>query len=81
MDGSGRPEAGEGLARSVGAWVGRVRSGKGRYLDITLHGCGMALPHPRAANHFLDGRRKLGYPEADADKLVADGVLHTRRRI
>ncbi|WP_426958515.1 CaiB/BaiF CoA transferase family protein [Muricoccus radiodurans] len=35
----------------------RTRSGRGQYLDMTLHDCGMALLHPQAANHFLNGKR------------------------
>ncbi len=35
----------------------RERSGQGQYVDMTLHDCGMALLHPQAANHFLNGKR------------------------
>ena len=35
----------------------RERSGRGQFLDMTLHDCGMALLHPQAANHFLNGKR------------------------
>ncbi len=35
----------------------RARSGRGQYLDMTLHDCGMALLHPQAANYFLNGKR------------------------
>jgi crotonobetainyl-CoA:carnitine CoA-transferase CaiB-like acyl-CoA transferase len=35
----------------------RERSGRGQFLDMTLHDCGMALLHPQAANYFLDGKR------------------------
>ena len=35
----------------------RHRSGKGQFLDMSLHDCGMALLHPQAANHFLNGKR------------------------
>ncbi len=37
----------------------RTRSGRGQFLDMTLHDCGMALLHPQAANFFLNGRRPL----------------------
>ena len=37
----------------------RARSGRGQFLDMTLHDCGMALLHPQAANFFLNGRRPL----------------------
>ncbi|MBN9507975.1 MAG: CoA transferase, partial [Alphaproteobacteria bacterium] len=35
----------------------RGSSGRGQFLDMTLHDCGMALLHPQAANFFLNGRR------------------------
>ena len=35
----------------------RTRSGRGQYLDMTLHDCGMALLHPSAANFLLNGKR------------------------
>jgi crotonobetainyl-CoA:carnitine CoA-transferase CaiB-like acyl-CoA transferase len=38
----------------------RARSGKGQFLDMTLHDCGMALLHPSAANYLLSGRRPAG---------------------
>lgn len=37
----------------------RHGSGLGQYLDMTLHDCGMALLHPHAANHLLNGRRPV----------------------
>ena len=37
----------------------RHRSGRGQFLDMTLHDCGMALLHPQAANFFLNGRRPM----------------------
>ncbi len=37
----------------------RHRSGRGQYLDMTLHDCGMALLHPQAANYFLNHRRPM----------------------
>jgi len=37
----------------------RARSGLGQYLDMTLHDCGMALLHPQAANHLLNGKRPV----------------------
>jgi formyl-CoA transferase len=49
-----------GLFSSVGILMAlheRTRSGRGQYLDMALYDCGMALLHPQAANHFLDGRR------------------------
>lgn len=41
------------------AVVERERSGKGQFCDMTLHDCGMALLHPHAANHFLNGKRPV----------------------
>ena len=35
----------------------RARSGRGQFLDMTLHDCGMALLHPAAANFLLNGKR------------------------
>lgn len=35
----------------------RARSGRGQFLDMSLHDCGMALLHPQAANFFLNDRR------------------------
>ncbi len=37
----------------------RARSGRGQFLDMTLHDCAMALLHPQAANYFLNGRRPV----------------------
>ncbi len=42
----------------------RTRSGRGQYLDMTLHDCGMALLHPSAANFLLDGKRPGGIGNA-----------------
>ena len=51
-----------GLYAAVGILMAvheRARSGRGQFLDMTLYDCGMALLHPHAANHFLDGRRPV----------------------
>lgn len=37
----------------------RHRSGRGQFVDMTLHDCGMALLHPQAANFFLNGKRPM----------------------
>ncbi len=37
----------------------RTSSGLGQFLDMTLHDCGMALMHPHAANHLLNGKRPV----------------------
>ena len=42
----------------------RARSGRGQFLDMTLHDCGMALLHPSAANYLLNGRRPGGVGNA-----------------
>lgn len=49
-----------GLFSAVGILMAlheRAASGRGQYLDMTLHDCGMALLHPHAANFFLNGTR------------------------
>ncbi len=51
-----------GLFSAVGilmALYERAASGRGQYLDMTLHDCGLALLHPHAANFFLNGIRPL----------------------
>jgi len=51
-----------GLFSAVGILMAlheRAVSGRGQYLDMTLHDCGMALLHPHAANFFLNGVRPL----------------------
>ncbi len=51
-----------GLFSAVGILMAlheRAASGRGQYLDMTLHDCGMALLHPHAANYFLNGIRPL----------------------
>ena len=49
----------------------RARSGRGQFLDMTLHDCGMALLHPQAANFFLNGKR----PDADRQPAPQPGAL------
>ena len=64
----------------------RARSGRGQYVDMTLHDCGMALLHPQAANYFLNGRRPMPtgnphpniapyekFPTATCDIFIAAG--------
>jgi crotonobetainyl-CoA:carnitine CoA-transferase CaiB-like acyl-CoA transferase len=49
-----------GLYSAVGilmALYERNRSGRGQFLDMTLHDCAIALLHPHAANYFLNGVR------------------------
>ncbi|WP_144185449.1 CaiB/BaiF CoA transferase family protein [Elioraea rosea] len=53
-------DIGTGLFSAIAilmAVVERQGSGKGQYIDMTLHDCGMALLHPHAANFFLSGKR------------------------
>ncbi len=55
-------DLGTGLYSVIGILMAlheRERSGRGQYLDMTLHDCGMALLHPQAANYFLDGKRPM----------------------
>jgi crotonobetainyl-CoA:carnitine CoA-transferase CaiB-like acyl-CoA transferase len=49
-----------GLYSAIGILMAlheRQTSGRGQYLDMTLHDCGMALLHPQAANFFLNNKR------------------------
>ena len=53
-------DLGTGLYSAIGILMAlheRARSGRGQFLDMTLHDCGIALLHPQAANFFLTGRR------------------------
>ena len=53
-------DLGTGLFSAIGILMAlheRARSGRGQYLDMTLHDCGLALLHPQATNFFLSGRR------------------------
>ncbi len=55
-------DLGAGLYSVIGILMAlheRARSGRGQYLDMTLHDCGMALLHPQAANFFLNGKRPM----------------------
>ncbi len=52
-----------GLYSTIGILMAlqeRTRSGRGQFLDMTLHDCGMALLHPSAANLLLNGKRPTG---------------------
>ena len=56
-----------GLYSTVGILMAlqeRARSGRGQYLDMTLHDCGMALLHPSAANFLLNNKRPAGVGNA-----------------
>ncbi len=45
----------------------RARSGRGQFLDMTLHDCGMALLHPSGANYLESGRRPVGVGNAHSN--------------
>ncbi|HTW27984.1 MAG TPA: CaiB/BaiF CoA-transferase family protein [Acetobacteraceae bacterium] len=56
-----------GLYAAIGILMAlqeRAGSGRGQFVDMTLHDCGLALLHPQGANYLLDGRRPrpLGNP-------------------
>ncbi|MDQ1079990.1 CaiB/BaiF CoA-transferase family protein [Pseudoroseomonas cervicalis] len=49
-----------GLYSTIGILMAlqeRAKSGRGQYVDMTLHDCGMALLHPQAANFLLNDKR------------------------
>ena len=51
-----------GLYSTIGILMAvqeRTRSGRGQFVDMTLHDCGMALLHPSAANYLLGGKRPV----------------------
>jgi formyl-CoA transferase len=53
-------DIGTGLFSAIGILMAlheRHASGRGQFIDMTLHDCGMALLHPHAANYFLSGKR------------------------
>ena len=65
-------DIGTGLFSAIGilmALYERQRSGKGQFIDMTLHDCGMALLHPHAANFFLSGKRPV--PTGNAHPNIA----------
>ncbi len=52
-----------GLYSAVGILMAlqeRARSGRGQFVDMTLHDCGLSLLHPAAANYLLGGKRPVG---------------------
>jgi formyl-CoA transferase len=56
-------DMGTGLYSAVGILMAvneRHVSGRGQYVDMTLHDCAMALLHPFAANYFLNCKRPAG---------------------
>ncbi len=86
-----------GLYSTIGILMAlqeRARSGRGQYLDMTLHDCGMALLHPSAANYLLNGKRPAGvgnshtniapyetYPTATCEIFLAIGNDGQFRRL
>ena len=65
-------DLGTGLYAAIGILMAlheRTRSGRGQYMDATLHDCGMALLHPQAANYFLNGKRPV--PTGNAHPNIA----------
>jgi len=67
-----------GLYSAIGilmALYERNVSGRGQFIDMTLHDCGLAMLHPQGANFLLGGRRPvaLGNPHpnlAPCDKFA-----------
>jgi crotonobetainyl-CoA:carnitine CoA-transferase CaiB-like acyl-CoA transferase len=65
-------DLGTGLFATIGILMAlheRTQSGRGQYVDATLHDCGMALLHPQAANFFLNGKRPV--PTGNAHPNIA----------
>jgi formyl-CoA transferase len=65
-------DIGTGLFSAIGILMAlheRHGSGRGQFLDMTLHDCGMALLHPHAANFFLSGKRPV--PTGNAHPNIA----------
>ena len=66
-----------GLYSAIGVLMAlyeRNVSGKGQFIDMTLHDCSLAMLHPQGANYLMSGRRPvaLGNPHpnlAPCDKL------------
>ena len=78
-----------GLYSTIGILMAlqeRARSGRGQFVDMTLHDCGMALLHPAAANYLLSGKPPVAtgnphsnitpysaYPTATCEVFLAIG--------
>ena len=61
-----------GLYSAIGILLAlqeRQRSGRGQFVDMTLHDCAAAMLHPQAANYLLGGKRPL--PMGNAHPNVA----------
>jgi formyl-CoA transferase len=50
----------------------RHRSGRGQFIDMTLHDCGMAMLHPQGANWLLGGRRPAPTGNAHSNLAPCD---------
>ena len=90
-------DIGTGLFSAIGilmALVERQRSGKGQFIDMTLHDAGIALMHPHLPNYVLSGKTPglTGnahpnispydkYPTATVDVFLAVGNDRTFRRL
>ena len=42
----------------------RHRSGRGQFIDMTLHDCALAMLHPQGANYLMSGRRPVSLGNA-----------------
>ncbi|NJO36783.1 MAG: CoA transferase [Rhizobiales bacterium] len=90
-------DIGTGLFSAIGilmAVIERQRSGKGQFVDMTLHDAGIALMHPHIPNYLLSGRTPglTGnahpnispydkYPTASVDVFLAIGNDRTFARL
>jgi len=82
-------DLGTGLYAALGIMMAvheRTRSGRGQFIDLTLHDTALALLHPAAANYLLSGRRPAAtgnahpniapyetFPTATCDIFIAGG--------
>jgi formyl-CoA transferase len=82
-------DLGTGLYAALGIMMAvheRTRSGRGQFIDMTLHDTALALLHPAAANYLLSGRRPAAtgnahpniapyetFPTATCDIFIAGG--------
>jgi formyl-CoA transferase len=82
-------DLGTGLYAALGIMMAaheRTRSGKGQFIDMTLHDTALALLHPAGANYLLSGKRPAAtgnahpniapyetFPTATCDIFIAGG--------
>ena len=65
-------DMGTGLYAAIGILMAlheRTRSGRGQFIDMTLHDSALALLHPAAANYLLSGKRPA--PTGNAHPNIA----------